>query len=97
MTAILCDEGVGCDREMRVFAAKMNLKNRTSGMQQHMVLLIMFCIGLICLYPTGVNSASSEAGYERKLQSILLFARLSEWPPETFAAPNDPFILGVLG
>jgi hypothetical protein len=62
-----------------------------------MLFLALLCVGLMNFYPFGTSHAASDTEYERKLQSALLFARLSEWPLEAFASQDDPFILGVLG
>jgi uncharacterized protein DUF4154 len=45
----------------------------------------------------GVQAA--DAPTENQVQAVFLynFSRFVEWPAQTFAAPNDPFVIGILG
>jgi|HubBroStandDraft_5_1064220.scaffolds.fasta_scaffold60260_2 hypothetical protein len=45
--------------------------------------------------PAPGAEAASE--YQLKAVFILNFTRFVEWPAQTFAAPGDPFVIGILG
>jgi hypothetical protein len=43
--------------------------------------------------------SASDAPAENQVQAVFLynFSRFVEWPPQTFAAPSDPFVIGIVG
>jgi YfiR/HmsC-like len=47
----------------------------------------------------GTQSLAADAPTENQVQAVFLynFSRFVEWPPQAFAAPNDPFVIGILG
>ncbi|MEO7209038.1 MAG: YfiR family protein [Steroidobacteraceae bacterium] len=53
------------------------------------------CAGLIAAH--GLSAA--DAPTENQVQAVFLFnfTRFVEWPPQTFAAPSDPFVIGIVG
>jgi hypothetical protein len=42
---------------------------------------------------------AADAPTENQVQAVFLFnfSRFVEWPPQTFAAPSDPFVIGIVG
>ena len=42
---------------------------------------------------------AAEAPTEDQVQAVFLFnfSRFVEWPPQAFAAPGDPFVIGIVG
>jgi hypothetical protein len=43
--------------------------------------------------------SASDAPTENQVQAVFLFnfSRFVEWPAQTFAAPSDPFVIGIVG
>ena len=42
---------------------------------------------------------AADAPTESQVQAVFLFnfSRFVEWPPQAFAAPSDPFVIGIVG
>jgi YfiR/HmsC-like len=59
-------------------------------------LLAVACAGLI-VSAHGLRAA--DAPTENRVQAVFLFnfSRFVEWPAQAFAAPNDPFVIGIVG
>jgi hypothetical protein len=59
-------------------------------------LLVVACSGLI-VSAQGLYAA--DAPTENQVQAVFLFnfSRFVEWPAQTFAAPNEPFVIGIVG
>jgi hypothetical protein len=57
----------------------------------------LLCIAglLVCATPVSPEEAASE--YEIKAAFLFNFTHFVEWPAAVFAAPDSPFLLGVLG
>jgi hypothetical protein len=45
----------------------------------------------------GAAPATAPSEYDVKAALLYNFARFVEWPAEAFAAPDAPFVIGVLG
>jgi hypothetical protein len=59
------------------------------------VLYLLAAAGiLVCL-----NGLAADAPTEVQVQAVFLynFSRFVEWPAQTFSAPGDPFVIGILG
>jgi YfiR/HmsC-like len=58
--------------------------------------LVLFTVAgfMVCLH-----GLAAEAPTEDQVQAVFLynFSRFVEWPAQAFAAPNDPFVIGILG
>ena len=50
---------------------------------------LIVCAGLECRGRPDGKSGSSRFRFN--------FSRFVEWPPQAFAAPNDPFVIGIVG
>ena len=61
-----------------------------------MTLLVVAGAALIVSAP-GLYAA--DAPTENQVQAVFLFnfSRFVEWPAQVFAAPNDPFVIGIVG
>src|SRR5258708_23829975 len=59
-------------------------------------LLVAACAGVI-VSAHGLYAA--DAPTENQVQAVFLFnfSRFVEWPAQAFAAPNDPFVIGIVG
>ena len=59
-------------------------------------LTVVACAALM-LCAHGLYAA--DAPTENQVQAVFLFnfSRFVEWPPQVFAAPSDPFIIGIVG
>jgi hypothetical protein len=42
-------------------------------------------------------AAESPTEYQVKAVFVYNFSRFVEWPPQAFSAPNQPFVIGILG
>jgi hypothetical protein len=58
-------------------------------------LLLVAVAGLIAVQALG----AADAPTENQVQAVFLFnfSRFVEWPPQAFAAPGDPFVIGIVG
>lgn len=58
----------------------------------------LLCAAL-CLtaFPRRACAAEAPTEYQVKAVFVYNFSRFVEWPPQTFTAPNVPFVIGILG
>ncbi|MGC1524213.1 MAG: YfiR family protein [Steroidobacteraceae bacterium] len=59
-------------------------------------LLLLAVLGCGAL-PRGVDAAAAPSEDQVEAVFVFNFAHFVEWPPQSFAAPSDPFIIGILG
>ncbi|HSY19875.1 MAG TPA: YfiR family protein [Candidatus Acidoferrales bacterium] len=59
------------------------------------VRLIFFALLLFGVKSPAQDAAPTE--YQIKAAFVYNFAKFVEWPPEAFAAPTSPIVIGVLG
>jgi hypothetical protein len=54
---------------------------------------------LACLLCLGPAAANAQSAREAQVKAAFLynFAQFTEWPPEAFAQPDSPLVIGVLG
>jgi hypothetical protein len=45
----------------------------------------------------GAGGAEAPTEYQVKAVFVYNFSRFVEWPPQTFTAPTEPFVIGILG
>jgi hypothetical protein len=52
-----------------------------------------------CLCCAGLPSSLAEISKEYQLKAVLLWrlGQFTEWPPDAFATPDSPLVIGVLG
>jgi hypothetical protein len=55
--------------------------------------------GLLALVAltAGVDGAEAASEYQVKAVFLFNFTHFVEWPPQTFATPAGPFVIGILG
>lgn len=60
--------------------------------------LRLLLVAVACLGVTPHLSAA-DAPTENQVQAVFLFnfSRFVEWPPQAFAAANEPFVIGIVG
>ena len=58
----------------------------------------LFCgtLGLMALL-RGACGAEAPTEYQVKAVFVYNFSRFVEWPPQAFSAPDEPFVIGILG
>lgn len=65
---------------------------------KHIVqLLIGSALGLLLLIARCPARADAPSEYEVKAVFVFNFSRFVAWPPSAFGAPDQPFVIGVLG
>jgi hypothetical protein len=60
-------------------------------------LLVAAVCGAGTLAPARRVGAQGVSEYELKAAFVYNFAKFIEWPDDSFSAPDDPFVIGVLG
>jgi hypothetical protein len=62
------------------------------------VTILSACFLCVCFaLPTRAQSSDTSSEYLIKAGFIYNFAQLMEWPAPTFAQPNSPLVIGILG
>src|SRR5665213_2435025 len=59
--------------------------------------LVCSVLGLAVLAQGAQAVADAPNEYQVKAAFVFNFSRFVQWPSQAFTAPNDPFIIGVLG
>jgi hypothetical protein len=54
---------------------------------------VLACVALA----PGVDGAEAAPEYQVKAVFLFNFTRFVEWPPQAFATPGEPFVIGILG
>lgn len=72
------------------------------GRTPHSPLAVRICIGVLlmlsCISMVWAQSATpSISEYQLKAVFLFRFSQFVEWPPESFATPTAPLVIGVLG
>jgi hypothetical protein len=58
--------------------------------------LLCAALGLTIFF-RGACGAEAPTEFQVKAVFVYNFSRFVEWPPQTFTAPNEPFVIGILG
>ena len=58
--------------------------------------LLWGALGLT-VFLRGAGGAEAPTEYQVKAVFVYNFTRFVEWPSQTFTAPDEPFVIGVLG
>jgi hypothetical protein len=58
--------------------------------------LLCGALGLT-VFLRGACGADAPTEYQVKAVFVYNFSRFVEWPPQSFSAPNEPFVIGILG
>jgi hypothetical protein len=54
-------------------------------------------LALLCVAGLFTSAAAPVSEYQLKAVFLFNFAQFVEWPPNAFAQPNSPFVIGVVG
>jgi hypothetical protein len=54
---------------------------------------LLACVALV----PGADGAEAAPEYQVKAVFLFNFTRFVEWPPQAFATPGEPFVIGILG
>jgi len=59
----------------------------------------LLCAGLLALSPALLPAATPQPATDHQVKAVFVynFTHFVEWPAESFAAPDAPFVIGVLG
>ena len=61
-------------------------------------LAVLLCGALfVCALARGAGAIESAAEYQVKAVFLFNFSHFVEWPPQAFATPTEPFVIGILG
>jgi hypothetical protein len=52
---------------------------------------------IFALFLQQLSAAEAPTQYQVKAVFVYNFSHFVEWPPQAFAASNDPFIIGIIG
>ena len=82
----------------RFFPEMIKRRENTKSKLLPQVCKLIFLLGFFLLIIPGSGHAQITVS-EYKLKAVFLYnyARFVEWPPEKFAGPQSPFVIGVLG
>ena len=61
------------------------------------MVLLRLCLAALLLLPGTGQAQTSETETQIKAAFLYKFGAFVEWPPATFAAPDSPLAIGVLG
>ena len=61
--------------------------------------LRLLLVAALSLFVGGQGLCAADAPTENQVQAVFLFnfSRFVEWPAQAFAAPTDPFVIGIVG
>jgi hypothetical protein len=66
-------------------------------MNRSMLLIAVLIFSLASPAPMAWSQSSGTTGYEVKTAFLFNFAKFIDWPPNSFAGPQSPFTICVLG
>jgi YfiR/HmsC-like len=58
---------------------------------------LLWCTLATMAFAHEACGAEAPTEYQVKAVFVFNFARFVEWPPQAFAAPNEPFVIGIVG
>ncbi len=73
------------------------LRRLCAAVQWSRVPLLLFAALACGAFPPCVEAAAALSEDQVEAVFVFNFSHFVEWPPQSFAAPNDPFIIGILG
>jgi hypothetical protein len=73
------------------------LRRLCAAVQRSALPLLLF-VALACgPFPRSVDAAAALSEDQVEAVFVFNFSHFVEWPPQSFDAPSDPFIIGILG
>jgi hypothetical protein len=73
------------------------LRRLRAAVQRSTLPLLLFAALACGGFPRSVDAASAPSEDQIEAVFVFNFSHFVEWPPQVFAAPGDPFIIGILG
>lgn len=73
------------------------LRTLCAAVQRSSLPLLLFAILGCDAWPRSVDAAAAPSEDQVEAVFVFNFAHFVEWPPQTFASPSAPFIIGILG
>ncbi len=58
---------------------------------------LLWCTLVMMALVHEAYGAEEPTEYQVKAVFVFNFARFVEWPPQAFTAPNEPFVIGIVG
>ena len=73
------------------------LRRLRAAVQRSTLPLLLFAGLGFCGFPRSVEAASAPSEDQVEAVFVFNFSHFVEWPPQIFAAPGEPFVIGILG
>jgi uncharacterized protein DUF4154 len=73
------------------------LRRLCAAVQRHLLPLLLFAALGCGAISRSVDAAAAPSEDQVEAVFVFNFSHFVEWPPQSFAAPTDPFIIGILG
>lgn len=73
------------------------LRKLRAAVQRSTLPLLLFAALACGGFPRGADAAPAPSEDQVEAVFVFNFSHFVEWPPQVFAAPGDPFIIGILG
>jgi hypothetical protein len=73
------------------------LRRLCAAVQRSTLPLLLLAVLGCGAFPSGVDAAAAPSEDQVEAVFVFNFAHFVEWPPQSFATPNEPFIIGILG
>ena len=73
------------------------LSTLRAAVQRSALPLLLFVAVGCGAFPRSVDAAAAPSEDQVEAVFVFNFSHFVEWPPQAFAAPSDPFIIGILG
>ena len=86
-------------RRGAMFRAVRRPHAAVKGITIALLLALALGVGLSPRNVDAVAAGVAPAPSEDQVEAVFVFnfSHFVDWPPQSFAAPNDPFIIGILG
>jgi hypothetical protein len=93
--AIYSAHGGAIQKDAEPVAA--TLRRLCAAVQSTSLSLLLFAALGYGAFPRSVDAAAAPSEDQVEAVFVFNFSHFVEWPPQSFAAPGDPFIIGILG
>jgi hypothetical protein len=93
--AIYSVDGGSIQKDAQTVAA--TLRRLCAAVQWSALPLLLFAALACAAFPPSVDAAAPPSEDQVEAVFVFNFSHFVEWPPQSFAAPSDPFIIGILG
>lgn len=74
-----------------------SLRRLRAAVQRNALLLLLFAALGCGAFPRSAHAAAAPSEDQVEAVFVFNFSHFVEWPPQSFAGPSDPFIIGILG